>query len=121
MARRLEQLTRVIPVTFPNGAAICQPYATQVTRLRDAGTPIGANDHWIGRHALAESAIRKALFAGSPRRGSSQHHGGIVSAECRRLRDGPVERRVGRAAGEVKRADRVVQVHAAMDPLVAKR
>jgi tRNA(fMet)-specific endonuclease VapC len=57
MVHRVEQLARVIPVTFPNGAAICQYYAMQVTRLRDAGTPIGANDLWIGCHALAEAAV----------------------------------------------------------------
>jgi tRNA(fMet)-specific endonuclease VapC len=28
----------------------------QFTRLRATGTPIGANDLWIGCHALAESA-----------------------------------------------------------------
>jgi tRNA(fMet)-specific endonuclease VapC len=33
---------------------ICEHYAVQFTRLRAAGTPIGANDLWIASHALAE-------------------------------------------------------------------
>jgi tRNA(fMet)-specific endonuclease VapC len=36
--------------------AICEHYAEQFARLKDAGTPIGANDLWIACHALAESA-----------------------------------------------------------------
>jgi len=54
--RRLEQLTRLIPVAYPSGSSICLHYAEQFSRLRAAGTPIGANDLWIGCHALAESA-----------------------------------------------------------------
>lgn len=54
--RRLEVLTRQIRVLYPSGPAICQHYAEQFTRLKDAGTPIGANDLWIACHALAESA-----------------------------------------------------------------
>jgi tRNA(fMet)-specific endonuclease VapC len=54
--RRLAQLTRQVPVSYPSGAEICRHYAEQFTRLRTAGTPIGANDLWIGCHALADSA-----------------------------------------------------------------
>lgn len=54
--RRLEQLTRLVPVAYPSGSGICRHYAEQFTRLRATGTPIGANDLWIGCHALAESA-----------------------------------------------------------------
>lgn len=54
--RRLEQLTRLIPVAYPRGGRICACYAEQLTRLKAAGTPIGANDLWIACHALAESA-----------------------------------------------------------------
>ena len=54
--RRLEQLTRQIPVTYPTGVGICRHYAEQFTRLKTAGTPIGANDLWIGCHALADAA-----------------------------------------------------------------
>ncbi len=56
VVRRLEQLTRLVPVAYPDGSSICHHYAEQFTRLRAAGTPIGANDLWIGCHALAESA-----------------------------------------------------------------
>lgn len=54
--RRLEQMSRLVPVAYPAGSDICLHYAEQFTRLRAAGTPIGANDLWIGCHALAESA-----------------------------------------------------------------
>lgn len=54
--RRLDALARQVPVIYPRGAAICQHYAEQFLRLKDAGTPIGANDLWIACHALAEDA-----------------------------------------------------------------
>ena len=54
--RRLEQVRRLIPVAYPDTSGICLHYAEQFTRLRAAGTSIGANDLWIGCHALAESA-----------------------------------------------------------------
>jgi tRNA(fMet)-specific endonuclease VapC len=54
--RRLDALARQIPVRYPTGSAICRHYAEQATRLKDAGTPIGANDLWIAAHALAEDA-----------------------------------------------------------------
>lgn len=53
---RLEALARQVTVLYPSGSAICQRYAEQSARLKDAGTPIGANDLWIACHALAESA-----------------------------------------------------------------
>ena len=52
--RRLDVLIRQVPVIYPAGPAICRHYAEQFTRLKDAGTPIGANDLWIACHALAE-------------------------------------------------------------------
>jgi tRNA(fMet)-specific endonuclease VapC len=52
--RRLDALTRVVPVRYAVDRAICEHYATQFTRLRAAGTPIGANDLWIACHALAD-------------------------------------------------------------------
>ena len=55
--RRLEALTRQIGVLYPAGPGICQHYAEQFTRLKEAGTPIGANDLWIACHALAERAV----------------------------------------------------------------
>ena len=51
---RLDALTRVVPVHYDVNRAICQHYAVQFTRLRAAGTPIGANDLWIASHALAD-------------------------------------------------------------------
>ncbi|MCK6435110.1 MAG: PIN domain-containing protein, partial [Aquabacterium sp.] len=41
--RRLDALARQVTVLYPGGPAICQHYAEQFTRLKDAGTPIGAN------------------------------------------------------------------------------
>lgn len=52
--RRLEALTRVVPVRYGVTPAICEYYAVQFTLLRAAGTPIGANDLWIACHALAD-------------------------------------------------------------------
>jgi tRNA(fMet)-specific endonuclease VapC len=54
--RRLDGLIRQVPVSYPTDAGICRHYAEQFTRLRAAGTPIGANDLWIACHALAEGA-----------------------------------------------------------------
>ena len=52
--RRLDALTRVVPVRYGVNPDICEHYAVQFTRLRAAGTPIGANDLWIASHALAD-------------------------------------------------------------------
>jgi len=52
--RRLDALARVVPVRYGVQRALCQHYAVQFTRLRAAGTPIGANDLWIASHALAD-------------------------------------------------------------------
>jgi tRNA(fMet)-specific endonuclease VapC len=54
--RRLDGLIRQVPMLYPDTPAICRHYAEQFTRLKDAGTPIGANDLWIACHALAEQA-----------------------------------------------------------------
>jgi tRNA(fMet)-specific endonuclease VapC len=54
--RRLDTLARQVTVIYPTGAAICRHYAEQFTRLKEAGTPIGANGLWIACHALAEDA-----------------------------------------------------------------
>jgi tRNA(fMet)-specific endonuclease VapC len=53
---QLQQLTRIIPVNYTVNAELCQHYATQFTRLKIAGTPIGGNDLWIACHALAQNA-----------------------------------------------------------------
>jgi tRNA(fMet)-specific endonuclease VapC len=54
--RRLDNLIRQVPVSYPIDASICRHYAEQFTRLKAASTPIGANDLWIACHALAEGA-----------------------------------------------------------------
>ncbi|MFA7242707.1 MAG: type II toxin-antitoxin system VapC family toxin [Sulfuricellaceae bacterium] len=53
---RLEQLTRQVPVIYDTGRSLCEHYAVHFTRLKEAGTPIGANDLWIACHALAQDA-----------------------------------------------------------------
>jgi tRNA(fMet)-specific endonuclease VapC len=55
--RKLELLARQIPVNYRVTSALCVHYAQQFTRLKQAGTPIGANDLWIACHALAEGSI----------------------------------------------------------------
>ena len=55
--RKIENLTREIPVLHGTNRALCDHYAVQFTRLKEAGTPIGANDLWIACHALAEQAV----------------------------------------------------------------
>ncbi|HSW09116.1 type II toxin-antitoxin system VapC family toxin [Aquabacterium sp.] len=54
--RRLEQLARQIPVVYETSHRLCEHYAAHSTRLKTAGTPIGANDLWIACHALALEA-----------------------------------------------------------------
>lgn len=54
--RRLDQLAQQVIVVYPEGPAICKHYAEQFMQLKNAGTPIGANDLWIACHALAENA-----------------------------------------------------------------
>jgi tRNA(fMet)-specific endonuclease VapC len=80
---RLDALARQVRVIYPTGPGICRHYATQFTRLKDAGTPVAtvagppqdggapprgvgakqagantlsANDLWIACHALAVDA-----------------------------------------------------------------
>jgi tRNA(fMet)-specific endonuclease VapC len=54
--QQLDALSRLVPVLYPEGPAICRHYAEQATALRCRGTPIGANDLWIACHALAIDA-----------------------------------------------------------------
>jgi tRNA(fMet)-specific endonuclease VapC len=54
--RRLDDLTRQVPVVLDTSYALCRHYAAQFVRLKEAGTPIGANDLWIASHALALDA-----------------------------------------------------------------
>ena len=55
--RQLAALIRQVPVLYQATSALCEHYAQQVTRLKAAGTPIGANDLWIACHALAQDCI----------------------------------------------------------------
>jgi tRNA(fMet)-specific endonuclease VapC len=55
--RRLDSLTRQIPVMYGPPPDICTHYARHATQLHLAGTPIGGNDLWIACHALAENSI----------------------------------------------------------------
>lgn len=54
---QLDALTGQVPVLYQLDAGICQHYARHSTRLRDAGTPIGANDLWIACHALSLGCV----------------------------------------------------------------
>lgn len=53
---QLIQLTQLIPVQYNTNHSLCEHYAAQFTRLKEAGTPIGANDLWIACHALSRNA-----------------------------------------------------------------
>ena len=52
--KQLTELTRSVPVRYRINELLCEHYAAEFTRLRAAGTPIGANDLWIACHALAD-------------------------------------------------------------------
>jgi tRNA(fMet)-specific endonuclease VapC len=54
--RQLNQLTQTVPVVYDTSIRLCGHYATQFTQLNAAGTPIGANDLWLGCHALSIDA-----------------------------------------------------------------
>jgi tRNA(fMet)-specific endonuclease VapC len=54
--RQLKQLTQVISVLYEANPGLCEHYAIQFTQLKQAGTPIGANDLWIACHALSQNA-----------------------------------------------------------------
>jgi len=53
---KLNALSRLVPVLYPEGEAICRHYAEQATNLKSLGTPIGANNLWIACHCLALGA-----------------------------------------------------------------
>ena len=54
--RRLDALARQVPVFHEADPQLCEHWATRFVRLKEAGTPIGANDLWIACHALALDA-----------------------------------------------------------------
>lgn len=55
--QQLDQLTRTIKVNYSVDSSMCEHYAQQVSKLKLAGTPIGANDLWIACHALAQECV----------------------------------------------------------------
>jgi tRNA(fMet)-specific endonuclease VapC len=55
--RQIGQLTRTVKVEFSADESLCEHYAEQFPRLKEAGTPIGANDLWIACHALAQECV----------------------------------------------------------------
>jgi tRNA(fMet)-specific endonuclease VapC len=55
--RSLEQLSRQVSVVYNTTPKLCEYYAIHFTKLKLAGTPIGANDLWIACHALSEQAV----------------------------------------------------------------
>ena len=54
--RQINQLSQTIPVEYYTSPGLCEHYSAQFTQLKEAGTPIGANDLWIGCHALSIGA-----------------------------------------------------------------
>ena len=54
---QLAKLTQIIEVAYPSDAGICRHYAEQHVKLKNLGTPIGANDLWIASHALADNTV----------------------------------------------------------------
>ena len=54
--RRLDDLTRQVPVSYAVARGHCEHYAVQFTNLRACGTPIGGTDLWIACHALSMDA-----------------------------------------------------------------
>ena len=54
--QQLNRLTQQITINYQISANLCEHYATQFTLLKEAGTPIDANDLWIACHALSQNA-----------------------------------------------------------------
>lgn len=54
--KRIKNLTQTINVEFITNEKLCESYASNFIRLKDAGTQIGANDLWIACHAISLGA-----------------------------------------------------------------
>ena len=54
---QLAALIQVVPVDYQVDDSLCTHYARVSSQLRDAGTPIGANDLWIASHALSLACV----------------------------------------------------------------
>ena len=54
--KQIKNLAQPINVEFVTNEKLCESYASNFTRLKDAGTQIGANDLWIACHAISLGA-----------------------------------------------------------------
>ena len=54
--KQIKNLAQSINVEFLTNEKLCESYASNFARLKDAGTQIGANDLWIACHAISLSA-----------------------------------------------------------------
>lgn len=54
--KQIKNLAQSINVNFLTNEKLCESYACNFARLKDAGTQIGANDLWIACHAISLSA-----------------------------------------------------------------
>lgn len=54
--KQIKNLVQSINVEFVTNEKLCECYASNFTRLKDAGNQIGANDLWIACHAISFGA-----------------------------------------------------------------
>lgn len=54
--KQIKNLVQSINVEFVTNEKLCESYASNFTRLKDAGNQIGANDLWIACHAISFGA-----------------------------------------------------------------
>ena len=54
--KQIKNLAQSIKVEFLTNEKLCESYASNFARLKDAGTQIGANDLWIACHAISVGA-----------------------------------------------------------------
>ena len=54
--KQIKDLANSINTEFITNEKLCESYASNFTRLKDAGTQIGANDLWIACHAISLGA-----------------------------------------------------------------
>jgi len=54
--KQIKNLAQSINIELVTNEKLCTSYASNFTRLKDAGTQIGANDLWIACHAISLGA-----------------------------------------------------------------
>ena len=54
--KQIKNFTKTINVEFIKNEKLCESYASNFTRLKDAGTQNSANDLWIACHAISLNA-----------------------------------------------------------------